>query len=424
MIKFVCPECNETLHIPEKYIGTKGVCRKCQSPIIVGESTPHNGNGNSVLMPANLVVLQLETTGPSSRKHNVMEIGCIKLDLAGKELDTFWTFCNPDQKIPKKIIERTGIGDDMVAQGPYPHEGIREWFEWVGPNPIIITDHPHYTSKFLCAALYREDIVPPNAKVLDVVLWAKERGIKVANGEYRLSTLLDTIGEPLPSEFHRSMESCHGLQHMTQYLMGKETQMLSKKDHPSLFGKLLSKHAEEEKKNLQAAIEKRAVAVSECCGDPFYDLQAYKARKEGVTVESIQQAEGKEPSIITHMPEWFQEKRHKIKDIRNKPRMDFDPFADHSEDTAWEFALIEASQSNSPEEKRRFLMRAIDLNASDPKPYEYLMGFYIRERDYESAYGICESYFAGNNWEQPQFAGSSLKILDRFEKLEHKLARQ
>ncbi len=423
MYEFVCPECSEVLHIPEKYIGSKGTCRKCQSPIVVGPATHQNGNGHSASSPPNLVVLQLETTGPASRKHAIIEIGCIKLDLAGKELDSFWTFCNPDQHISSKIIDRTGITEDMVAQSPYPNEGVKEFFDWVGPNPIIFTDHPHYTSKFLSATLLREDIVPPQAKVVDIIEWSRERGIQVKGNEFRLRTVLDTIGFPISNEHHRSMDSCHGMQHLVQYLMAKETQMLLKNEHPSLFGKLLQKHTDEEQQKLFISIINRSQKMKDSCGNPFYELQAYEARKSGVPLKSVKSSVGNNPDLITHMPEWFEEKREKIKGIRSLPREDFDPFEDHSSDTAWEFALIEASQSASPEERRRFLMRAIDLNASDPKPYEHLMGYYIREKNYISALEICEKYFESKNWEQPQFAGSSLKMLDRYEKLEHKLAR-
>ncbi len=424
MPEFVCPECQEVLHIPEKYRGKKGTCRKCQSPIVVGETAVQNGNGHSIPVSPNLVVLQLETSGPSSRKHNIIEIGCVKIDLAGKELDTYWTFCNPDQHISSKIVERTGITEDMVAQAPYPNEGIKEWFDWVGPNPIIFSDHPHYTSKFLSAALYREDIVPPNARIIDVIQWAKDRGLEVTGDEYRLRTLLETIGEPLSSEYHRAMESSHGLQYLVQYLMGKENQMLQRTESPSLFGKLLSKHTAEEQQSLYLSLARRAGSVSDSCGELFTERLAYEARLQGVPLEKIEHPKANGSGFVTHMPEWFEEKREQIKVIRSKPRTDTDPFGDHSQDAAWEFALIEASQSETPEERRRYLMRAIDLNANDPKPYEHLMGYYIREKSYQSAYDICSRYFESENWQQPQFAGSSLKILDRYEKLEHKLVRQ
>jgi Tfp pilus assembly protein PilF len=96
---------------------------------------------------------------------------------------------------------------------------------------------------------------------------------------------------------------------------------------------------------------------------------------------------------------------------------------DHSGDAQWEFALMEASQSETPEEKRGFLMRAVDLRARDPKPYEQMMGFYIKEKNYQSAHDICERYFDTDNWKQPELVTVSLKMLERLKKLEAKLAK-
>ena len=66
----------------------------------------------------------------------------------------------------------------------------------------------------------------------------------------------------------------------------------------------------------------------------------------------------------------------------------------------------------------------VDLRATDPRPYEQMMGFYIREKKYEEAHEICERYFDTDNWKQPQFVGTSLKMLEKFQKLENKLAKQ
>jgi Tfp pilus assembly protein PilF len=112
-----------------------------------------------------------------------------------------------------------------------------------------------------------------------------------------------------------------------------------------------------------------------------------------------------------------------IKKFRSQPSTDIDPFEDHSADAQWEFALIEASQSETPEEKRRYLMRAVDLSAGDPSPYEQMTGFFIKEKNYQSAHGICERYFESENWKKPQYATASLKMLDRLRKLENKLAK-
>ena len=54
--------------------------------------------------------------------------------------------------------------------------------------------------------------------------------------------------------------------------------------------------------------------------------------------------------------------------------------------------------------------------------YERLTAFFIRAQDYQSAQEVCQKYFEGETWKRPLHAESSLKLLQRMEKLERKLA--
>ncbi|MFP6583401.1 MAG: 3'-5' exonuclease [Candidatus Hydrogenedentota bacterium] len=444
MLEILCPNCQETLHIPEKYLGTKGKCRKCNSEIVVESPTSNgtskaNGTSQSNGAPAsngaptaapeygdyrnpNILILHIETTGPSSRKCNMIELGCIKVDRLGREVDTYWTFCNPDQHIPGKIAERTGISDDMVAAAPYGFEVSKEWFDWAGPNPIIITDHAHFHAKFMAAPLLHEDIEPPVARIIDVAEWA--RVLKVPAAEYKLRPLLESIGAPIPHGHHRALETCKGIQQLAVHLVDKEATALSKDGQKTLFSKILHKGSDDEMRGLYRAIVSRSQLLSAAWGASFYEYQAFQARVKGISLDEIQRAAAMASGGFTlHMPEWFDEKRHMIKGYRSQPRTDVNPMEDHSGDAQWEFALIEASQSESPEEKRQYLMKAVDLHATDPRPYEQMIGFYIREKKYEEAHEICARYFETDNWKQPQFVGTSLKMLEKFQKLENKLAK-
>ena len=186
----------------------------------------------------------------------------------------------------------------------------------------------------------------------------------------------------------------------------------------------MHKGSAEELEALYKAIVGRGESLSDSWGSGFHEYQAFEARVKGVSLEDIHRKAAMDAGGFTlHMPEWFDDKRHKIKAYRSQPRTDSNPMKDHSNDTQWEFALIEASQSESAEEKRKYLMQAVDLQASDPRPYEQMMGFYIREKKYDKAHEVCERYFATDNWKQPQHVGTSLKMLEKFQKLENKLAK-
>ncbi|MGN0159513.1 MAG: PolC-type DNA polymerase III [Brotaphodocola sp.] len=63
------------------------------------------------------VVFDIETTGFSPEKNQIIEIGAVKV-INGTITDKFSTFVNPDVPIPFEIEQLTGINDGMVLSSP------------------------------------------------------------------------------------------------------------------------------------------------------------------------------------------------------------------------------------------------------------------------------------------------------------------
>lgn len=53
MMDFTCPHCKETLHVPERYVGASGTCKKCGGKITIMMTSPFVPK-SGLLMPTSL----------------------------------------------------------------------------------------------------------------------------------------------------------------------------------------------------------------------------------------------------------------------------------------------------------------------------------------------------------------------------------
>lgn len=60
-------------------------------------------------LPDSFIVFDLETTGLNAKTEEIIEIGAIKFKKGSTNHETFQALIKPNKKIPKKIIEITGI---------------------------------------------------------------------------------------------------------------------------------------------------------------------------------------------------------------------------------------------------------------------------------------------------------------------------
>jgi len=69
-------------------------------------------------VPSTYVALDLETTGLDPAEDAVTEVGMVRFDLDGRELDTFASLVNPGRPIPLFVQGLTGVSDADVAGAP------------------------------------------------------------------------------------------------------------------------------------------------------------------------------------------------------------------------------------------------------------------------------------------------------------------
>jgi len=82
------------------------------------------------------VALDLETTGLDPKKDRILEIGAVLVQ-DGRVIDSFETLINPRIIIPEKIIEVTGINNEMVSTAPIIEDVIEEFLKFCGEEVIL-----------------------------------------------------------------------------------------------------------------------------------------------------------------------------------------------------------------------------------------------------------------------------------------------
>lgn len=92
-------------------------------------------------------VLDLETTGFSPRLEKITEIGVMKYQ-DGKVVDKFSCFVNPEKSIPPRVVEVTGITDDMVRNAETIDKVFPELLEFI-KDSVLVAHNAEFDVGFL-----------------------------------------------------------------------------------------------------------------------------------------------------------------------------------------------------------------------------------------------------------------------------------
>ena len=96
------------------------------------------------------VAFDLETTGLSARNDRIIEIGAVIIK-DGREVDRFQTFVDPGRRLDKKIVDLTGITDQMLKGAPTIEQVLPEFLSFAGDR-VLVAHNADFDTAFIRAA--------------------------------------------------------------------------------------------------------------------------------------------------------------------------------------------------------------------------------------------------------------------------------
>ena len=160
------------------------------------------------------VAFDLETTGLSARQDAITEIGAVVMR-GGEVLDRFQTFVDPHRSLDKRIVELTGITDEMLRGAPDISEVLPKFLDFCGGRPLC-AHNADFDVGFLTAAAQKLD-VPFAPTYVDTLILAQNLMPKL--GKYKLNIVADALGLP-DFQHHRASDDAVTCGHMLSRFIG------------------------------------------------------------------------------------------------------------------------------------------------------------------------------------------------------------
>ena len=170
------------------------------------------------------VAFDLETTGLSSLHDTIIEIGAAIMK-GNEVLSTFQMFVDPHRPLQPKIIDLTGITDQMLAGQPDISEAIPKFLDYVGGRPLC-AHNADFDIGFVTAACEKLGIAFQPTYVDTLIL---AQNLLPELGKYKLNIVADALSLP---DFNHHRASDDAI--TCGYLLMRFFKMLREQDIDSL----------------------------------------------------------------------------------------------------------------------------------------------------------------------------------------------
>ena len=146
------------------------------------------------------VVFDIETTGFSSVKDKIIEIGAVKVK-NGKIIDRYSTFVNPQVPIPFEITKLTNITDQMVMQYPSIETILPQFLQFVD-GAVLVAHNAGFDVGFIKENCAMQNI---EQKIVSVDTLALSRVLLPTLSRHKLNIVAKALGISLENH-HRAVD--------------------------------------------------------------------------------------------------------------------------------------------------------------------------------------------------------------------------
>ncbi len=167
------------------------------------------------LVDTTFVVLDLETTGLSSDRDRITEVGAVRAR-GGEVLAELRTFVRPGVPIPAAVTAITGITDADVAGAPDITTVMPTVIDFIG-DAVFVAHNARFDLGFLRAAAVRLGLPPLRPRVIDTAVLAR-RLIRDEVRDVRLGTLARHLRVPDAPD-HRALNDARATLHVLHALI-------------------------------------------------------------------------------------------------------------------------------------------------------------------------------------------------------------
>ena len=147
--------------------------------------------GQDGLLDGEYVAFDLETTGLSSKRDEIIEIGAVVMK-NGKETDRFQTFVDPHRKLERITTELTGITDAVLKGAPSIEEALPEFMKFVGDR-ILVAHNADFDTGFVRAACEKLNL-PYTFTSIDTLVLSQVLMVNLK--QHKLNLIADALNLP------------------------------------------------------------------------------------------------------------------------------------------------------------------------------------------------------------------------------------